>query len=125
MHQKKSSTKLRVVYDASARASPNAPSLNECLYPGPALQNKLWDVLVRQRFFPVAIFGDIQKAFLQIRIKEQEGDALRFHWRVNGSSDFETYRFTRALFGLTCFLFLLRSHRTAYGVLERRNARND
>ena len=65
------STKLRVVYDASARASPNAPSLNECLYPGPALQNKLWDVLVRQRFFPVAIFGDIQKAFLQIELKSK------------------------------------------------------
>lgn len=35
-------TKLSVVYDTSARAYPNAPSLNECLYPGPALQNKLW-----------------------------------------------------------------------------------
>ena len=53
------STKLRVVYDASARANPNAPSLNECLYPGPALQNKLWDVLVRQRFYPVALCGDL------------------------------------------------------------------
>ena len=101
------STKLRVVYDASARANPNAPSLNECLYPGPALQNKLWDVLVRQRFYPVALCGDLQKAFLQIRIKEQERDALRFHWRINEHSDVETYRFTRALFGLTSSPFLL------------------
>ena len=101
------STKLRVVYDASARAYANAPSLNECLYPGPALQNKLWNVLVRQRFYPVAILGDIQKAFLQIRIKEQERDALRFHWRLNEGRGIETYRFTRALFGLTCSPFLL------------------
>jgi len=101
-----------VVYDTSARASPAAPSLNECLYPGPTLQNKLWDVLVRQSFFPVAIFGDIQKAFLQIRIKEQERDALGFHWRVNGNSDVETYMFTPALFGLTCSLFFL-------GVIEQ------
>ena len=84
-----------------------APSLNECLYSGPPLQNKLWDVLVRQRFHPVAIFGDIQKAFLQIRIKENERDALRFHWRMNEHSNLETYRFTRALFGLTCSPFLL------------------
>ena len=72
-----------MVYDASARANPNASSLNECLYPDPALQNKLWSVLVRQRIHPVVVFGDIQKAFLQVRDKEQERDALRFHWQLN------------------------------------------
>ena len=50
IREEAASTKLRVVYDASARAYSDAPSLNECLYPGPALQNKLWDVLVGQRF---------------------------------------------------------------------------
>jgi len=30
-------TKLRVVYDASAQAYSGAPSLNECLNPGPPL----------------------------------------------------------------------------------------
>ena len=101
------STKTRVVYDASARASPNAPSLNECLYPGPPLQNKLWDVLVRHRSFPVALCGDIEKAFLQIRIKLEERDALRFHWRRDEHSETLVYRFTRALFGLTSSPFLL------------------
>ena len=95
------------MYDASARAHASAPSLNEFLYPGPPLQNKLWDVLVRQRFHPEAIFGDIQKAFLQIGIKENERDALRFHWRMSEHSNLETHRFTRALFGLTCSPFLL------------------
>ncbi|KAK3755571.1 hypothetical protein QZH41_005950 [Actinostola sp. cb2023] len=63
------STKLRVVYDASARAYDNATSLNECLNPGPPLQNQLWNVLVRARFHPVAITGDIKQAFLQVRIQ--------------------------------------------------------
>lgn len=72
-------TKMRVVYDASARASPDTPSLNECLNPGPPLQNRLWDVLVRQRAYPVAVTGDIRQAFLQIRIRESERDAL--HWK--------------------------------------------
>ena len=72
------STKMRVMYDASARASPDAPSLNECLYPGPSLPNKLWDVLVQQRAYPVLVTGDIRKAFLQIRIRESERDALQF-----------------------------------------------
>ena len=47
IHEEAVSTKLRVVYDASARAHASAPPLNECLYPGPPLQNKLWDILVR------------------------------------------------------------------------------
>ena len=60
------STKLRVVYDASARENPHAPSLNDCLYAGPPLQNRLWNVLVRMRFHPVALTGDVKQAFLQV-----------------------------------------------------------
>ena len=73
------STKLRVVYDASARAYKGAPSLNECVNPGPPLQNQLWSVLVGSRFHPVTIAGDIKQAFLQVRIREEDRDALRFH----------------------------------------------
>lgn len=93
-------TKMRIVYDASARATPESPSLNKCLYPGPPLQNKLWDILVRQRAYPIAVTADIQKAFLQIRIWECERDALRFHWRKSELGKLEILRFTRALFGL-------------------------
>ncbi len=101
------STKLRVVYDASAREDAKQPSLNDCLNPGPSLQNLLWNVLIRSRFHPILLTGDLQKAFLQIRIKEEERDSLRFHWRAPGSTETEIYRFTRALFGLTSSPFLL------------------
>ena len=101
-------TKLRVVYDTSARANSEAPSLNECLNPGPPLQNQLWNVLVCARFHPVAIAGDIKQAFLQVRIREEDRDALRFHWLKDlNSQTVEALRFTRALFGLTCSPFLL------------------
>ena len=53
-------TKLRVVYDASARVHSGAPSLNKYLNPGPPLENQLWSVLVRARFHPVVIAGDIK-----------------------------------------------------------------
>ena len=75
------STKLRIVYDASARALDRAPSLNDCLHVDPPLYNKLWSVLVRGPFNPVAVSGDLQKAFLQVRIKEADRDAMRLHWR--------------------------------------------
>ena len=101
------STKLRIVYDASAKESRTSPFLNDCLNPGSSLQNHLWSILVRSRFLPVLLTGDLEKAFLQVRIKESERDALRFHSR--GPENYETsvYRFTRALFGLTCSPFLL------------------
>ena len=69
------STKTRVVYDFSAREG-ERPSLNDCLYVGPPLQNKLSDVLVRRRFHPIALAGDLRKTFLQVRIKEEHRDAL-------------------------------------------------
>ena len=101
-------TKLRVVYDASARAHGNAPSLNECLHAGPPLQNKLWSVLIRSRLHAVAVAGDLRKAFLQVRMRETERDALRFHWIFDKHSKaVETLRFTRVLFGLAPSPFLL------------------
>ena len=70
-------TKTRIVCDASARERENTPSLNDCFLTGPPLQNQLWTVLVRNCFHPVAVAGDLQKAFL--RVREAERDALRFH----------------------------------------------
>ena len=66
------STKIQIVYDASARANVEAPSLNDCLETGPLLQNKLWSVLERNRFQPVALAGDLKQAFLQVRIREED-----------------------------------------------------
>ena len=80
------STKLRFVYDASGRASKTVASLNECLHVGPPSQNKLWAVLFRARFKPVAPTGDMKQVFLKVRIREEDKDILRFLW----VSDLET-----------------------------------
>ena len=87
-------TKLRIVYDASAKEQGDQPSINECLNPGPPLQNLLWEILVRSRFYPVLLTSDIEKAFRQVRIKSEERDALRFFWRSPGSENVTIYRFT-------------------------------
>ena len=71
-------TKIRIVYDASAKPE-GSPSLNECLETGPPLQNLPRKILVRIIMRPVVITGDMKQAFLQICIKEEERDALRFH----------------------------------------------
>ena len=45
--------------------------------------------------------GDIKQAFVQVRIKEEDRDALRFYWiKEKDPKQIDTLRFTRALFGL-------------------------
>ena len=61
-----------------------------------------------KQFFPVALCGDIKQAFLQVHIKEEDRDALRFHWiKVKFPKQIDTLRFTRALFGLVQSPFIL------------------
>ncbi len=69
---------------------------------------------------PIALAGDIKKAFLQVRIRSEDRDALRFHWVKDiQTEEVEVLRFSRALFGLTQSPFLLGStikqHLLAYG----------
>ena len=107
IRQNAESTKLRVVYDASAK-SESGYSLNDCLKKGSSLQNKLWDILIRTRFRPVILCADIEKAFLQIRIKEKERKSLKFHWVENLKyKTIQILRFTRLVFGLNQSPFIL------------------
>ena len=101
-------TKVRIVYDASAKPNSNSPSLNDCLETDPSLENLLWDILLRTRLRPVLLCADIEKAFLQIQIRENDRDALRFHWIQNRDPrNIEILRFTRLVFGLIRSLFIL------------------
>ena len=101
IRQSAESTKLRIVFDASARENDRSPSLNDVIEVGPPLQNHMWKVCVRNQICPVTLTGDIKQAFLQIRFKEKDRNVLRFHWIGNlQSEDIKTYRFTRAIFGL-------------------------
>ncbi|XP_037509595.1 uncharacterized protein LOC119386346 [Rhipicephalus sanguineus] len=76
-------TKVRVVFDASSRAR-GCKSLNECLEKGDNLYQDLVKILLRFRTHPIAITADIEKAFLQISIKEEDRDAFRFLWFEEG-----------------------------------------
>ena len=66
------------------------------------------DILLRVRFKPVFLAGDIKQAFLQVVIREAERDVLRFFWVENLESKKPViYRVTRVLFGLGPSPFLL------------------
>ena len=91
---------MRIVYDYSAKANSQEPSLNNCLEVRPPLQPMIFDILIRNRLKLLCITGDIQKAFFQIKVDPRDGDALRLLWYEN--LDLRTvvqYRFTRVIFG--------------------------
>ena len=99
-----------VVYDASAKERKRDRSLNECLHKGSLLTPLLFDVLMRFRMLPIALVGDVQKAFYQLEVCERDRDCLRFLW-VEDPTDMQLkiqeLRFTRVIFGSGPSPFLL------------------
>ncbi|KAL6727694.1 hypothetical protein Aduo_009548 [Ancylostoma duodenale] len=106
-----STTKLRVVFDASSHYR-NSPSLNDCLHSGPAILPDLVGILLRSRLTPLLLVSDVEKAFLQIRLQRSQRDATRFLWLRDPSlppspQNLRIFRFTRVPFGITASPFLL------------------
>ena len=101
-------TKLRIVLDASSKTC--NVSLNDYLLKGPNITPLTFEIILRFRLFPIAITVDIEKAFLQIGIKEINRDHLRF-LRVDDilkeNPKIIRNRFARAIFGVTSSPFLL------------------
>lgn len=71
-----SATKVRPVFDASARENDN-PSLNMCLEKGHNLIELIPSMLIRFREIYMGVVSDIRKAFLQ-SIRDNDRDFLKF-----------------------------------------------
>jgi len=95
-----STTKVRM-----AKPHPLANSINNCMYTGPSLQPLLWDISIRARMSTHLVLVDIQKAFLQIGVREEDRDAFPFLLNINGQE--QHLRFTRVPFGGESSQFLL------------------
>ena len=108
-----STTAMRIVYDASAKISSKALSLNDCLHTGPNLIQRLQNMLLTFRSHKIAFTADIEKAFLQIELNTQDRDATRFLWlkdvakSANNPDNLVVYRFCRVLFGAAPSPYLL------------------
>ncbi|GBM73945.1 hypothetical protein AVEN_29608-1 [Araneus ventricosus] len=102
-----STTSIRPVFNASSHAL-GFPPLNDCLFTGPNLIEIIPMILNRFRRNYVGVTSDIEKAFLQISIREKDRDYLRFLWlRKDDMEQVEVYRHRRVVFGLTCSPYLL------------------
>ena len=94
------STKMRIVYDCSARQTLKEPCLNDLLETGPSLQPLIFDILLKNRLHKFCLTGDVKKAFLQIKINSKDRDAQPLFWYTDLQQRHEVpYRFTRVIFG--------------------------
>ena len=64
-------TKLRVVFDASAKTS-STFSLNDTLLPGPCLYSQLTSVLNNFRTYPIGMSADVSRMFREVLLDQTE-----------------------------------------------------
>ncbi|XP_071576788.1 uncharacterized protein [Temnothorax nylanderi] len=91
-----STTKVRVVFDASAKSS-NGVSLNQMLMVGPTIQAKLLLHLIRFRTYEYVITADIVKMYRQVLLHKDDRRYHRILWRR--FKKVETFQMNTITFG--------------------------
>lgn len=89
--------KWRLVYDAAA--SSDGVSLNSELLKGPDLLNSLSGILWRGREGKVAVAGDIEEMFPQIKIRAEDADSQRVLFQLDANEPPKELRLDVVSFG--------------------------
>lgn len=98
-------TKLRVVFDASAKSS-SGLSLNDVLLCGPTVQEELFSILIRFRKHQFVLMADVEKMFRQVNIRKEDRDMQRIVWRSDPKKQLHTYRLSTVTYGTTSASFM-------------------
>ena len=98
-------TKLRVVFDASARTTTGV-ALNDVLLPGPNLYPLLTTVMLAFRMHPIGMSADISKMFRVVGLHLEDRDLHRFLQSGSDGGGLKDMRMTRVTFGVTSSPFL-------------------
>ena len=97
-------TKLRAVFDASAKSS-TGTSLNDRLLVGPTVHSSLVDVLLRFRMHRIALTTDVSRMYRAVLLTESDRDLHRFVWRTHPDQTLQDFRMTRVTFGVSASSF--------------------
>ena len=86
-------TKVRIVFDASARH--NGVSLKDVLEQGPKLHISLFDVIMIFRKNKIVLLCDIQEMYLRVGILPPDRRYQIFLWRTSEEENPEQYEFKK------------------------------
>ncbi|XP_076231248.1 uncharacterized protein LOC143177269 [Calliopsis andreniformis] len=99
-----STTKIRVVFDGSAKTT-SGISLNDTQLVGPTIQDDIFSLLLRFRIHAYVITGDIEKMYRQFIVRPEDRRYQRILWR-NDRNEISTYQLNTVTFGLSSAPFL-------------------
>ncbi|XP_015367520.1 PREDICTED: uncharacterized protein LOC107164278 [Diuraphis noxia] len=99
------SSKIRVVFDASA-ASSTGTSLNNCLLTGPKLQQDVVDILLLFRLSRYAFTTDVCKMYRQILVNPEYRPFQHIFWRDSPFAELKEYELNTVTYGVNCAPYL-------------------
>ncbi|XP_055634088.1 uncharacterized protein LOC129774380 [Toxorhynchites rutilus septentrionalis] len=92
-------TKIRVVFDGSSRASNNV-SINDALFVGPSVQPVLYSTVINFRMPRYVVTTDAEKMFRQIWVHPDDRRFTQILWRNNPSEPIQVYQLKTVTYGL-------------------------
>jgi hypothetical protein len=100
-----STTKLRVVFDGSAKSS-SGISLNDLLLIGPVVQDELFSIFLRFRTYRYVMTADIQQMYRQILIQREHQGLQQIKWRTDSNSSTKSYKLATVTYGTAAAPYL-------------------
>ncbi|XP_055614978.1 uncharacterized protein LOC129761287 [Toxorhynchites rutilus septentrionalis] len=97
-------TKCRVVFDASAKVS--GLSLNDVMMTGPTVQSDLLSIIIRFRKFRYVLSADVAKMYRQILMDPAFSSLLRIFWRKSPQDRLRVLELTTVTYGTAAAPFL-------------------
>ncbi|GFX57963.1 DUF1758 domain-containing protein [Trichonephila clavipes] len=101
----KTSTPLRVVFDASAKTT-SGFSLNSILLNRGIIQQDLFSIVSRFRKHEYAFSADIKKMYTQILVDPNQKDLQRIMWKTSADAPVKTYKLATVTYGTVSAPFL-------------------
>lgn len=98
-------TKLRVVFDASAKSS-NDMSLNDSLFIGTKLQQDIVSLLLRFRIHKVVLIADIKQMYRQILVTPEHRNYQRILWRSSSKIPIQEFELNTVTYGVSAAPYL-------------------
>lgn len=105
LRNESSTTRLRVVFNASAKTS-SGFSLNDLMCSGPNLQQDLQDLILKWRQFKYGFTADIEKMFRKIWLHPEHQKYQKIIWRDNQSQPLQTFNLASVTYGFKSSPFL-------------------